>query len=74
MRPYKLIMIRNTNVYHNAYLSDVDTSISFSQGMSVAQLGNNRYGVETRVLSQSCGDDFEGVCIGLEAVCLHALQ
>ena len=58
----------------HVYLSDIDTCIPFSQGMSVSELGDYGDGVETCVFGQGCRYYFERISICLEAVGLHAFE
>src|SRR6266851_3184080 len=56
------------------HLPNVDARITFAKGVTVAELGNDRNGVEPSVLGERRRDDLERVGICLEAVCLHAGQ
>jgi len=56
------------------YLSDVDTRVSFAEGMSVSELSDYGDGVETCVLGQGGRYHFEGIGICLETVCFHAFE
>lgn len=42
--------------------------------MAVSKLGDDSDGVQSGILSEGGGDDFERVSVSLEAVCLHSLQ
>ena len=75
MRPYiyrqSLLEVTRNSC---AYLANVDTSVPLAKCMSVTELGDDRNWVETRILSERCGDDLERVRIRLEAVRFHALE
>jgi hypothetical protein len=42
--------------------------------MAIAQLSDDRDGVQTSILSERCWDDFECIGVGQEAVGFHPLE
>ena len=56
------------------YRPNVDARITVSESMSIAQLGDDCNGIQTRVFCEGGRNDFQCVCICLEAVRFHAFQ
>ena len=67
-------MAPNAGESEDAYLSNVDARIAFAEGVTIAELGDNRDGVEPSILGECRRDDLERVGVRLEAVRLHASQ
>lgn len=56
------------------HLTNVDASIALAKSVTVAELGDDRDGVEPGILGERRRDDLERVSVCLEAVRLHAGQ
>lgn len=56
------------------YRTDIDSRILFAQCVPIAQLSNDSDRVHSCVFCECAWDNFQGVCICLEAVSFHPTQ
>ena len=69
-RPMVLLIVQVFQSF--SHLSDVYPSCSLSLRMSVTQVSDSCYGVESGILSQRVRDDLQRLGKGANTVCLHS--